>query len=137
MPRVKASAFRGRAKVYTPQTVKASDGSKKPHPAAVYKATVKQAWGENERLDGALSVTIDAVFPRPQNMFWKTKAMPTFPHTSKPDTDNIAKAVLDALNGLAYVDDSQVARLIVTKRVADGVEQPRTVVEVVRLGAMP
>ena len=33
----------------------------------------------------------------------------------KPDADNVAKAVLDALNGLAYADDSQVFRLIVEK----------------------
>jgi Holliday junction resolvase RusA-like endonuclease len=35
--------------------------------------------------------------------------------TSKPDADNIAKAVLDALNGAAYRDDAAVARLTVTK----------------------
>lgn len=35
--------------------------------------------------------------------------------TYKPDADNIAKAVLDAMNGLAFVDDSQVVSLSVTK----------------------
>ena len=35
--------------------------------------------------------------------------------TKKPDTDNIAKAVLDALNGVAYYDDSQVVDLRVLK----------------------
>ena len=35
--------------------------------------------------------------------------------TSKPDCDNIAKAVLDALNGIAYHDDSQVVCLCVGK----------------------
>ena len=34
---------------------------------------------------------------------------------TKPDADNIAKAVLDALNGLAYTDDSKVTRLVVVK----------------------
>jgi Holliday junction resolvase RusA-like endonuclease len=33
----------------------------------------------------------------------------------KPDLDNVAKAVLDGLNGVAYVDDKQVIRLVVTK----------------------
>lgn len=33
----------------------------------------------------------------------------------KPDTDNIAKIVLDALNGLAYPDDKQVVELQVLK----------------------
>lgn len=34
----------------------------------------------------------------------------------KPDCDNIAKIVLDALNKIAYVDDSQVVELAVKKR---------------------
>ena len=31
------------------------------------------------------------------------------------DADNLAKAILDALNGLAYKDDSQIVRLTVEK----------------------
>ena len=36
-------------------------------------------------------------------------------HTSKPDADNVAKAVLDACNGVVFRDDSQVVILIATK----------------------
>ena len=36
--------------------------------------------------------------------------------TRKPDTDNIAKICLDALNGVAYEDDSQVTVLLVLKK---------------------
>ena len=36
----------------------------------------------------------------------------------KPDCDNIAKIVLDALNKIAYKDDAQVAELSVKKRYA-------------------
>lgn len=35
--------------------------------------------------------------------------------TKKPDADNIAKAILDGLNGLAYMDDKQVVSLTVSK----------------------
>ena len=35
--------------------------------------------------------------------------------TKKPDCDNIAKIILDALNGIAYHDDSQVVCIIVNK----------------------
>ena len=35
--------------------------------------------------------------------------------TKKPDADNIAKAVCDALNGIACKDDSQVVDLTVRK----------------------
>lgn len=34
---------------------------------------------------------------------------------SKPDLDNVAKAVLDALNGIAYIDDKQVYSLTCAK----------------------
>ena len=34
----------------------------------------------------------------------------------KPDADNVAKLVLDAINGTAFVDDSQVVSLSVAKR---------------------
>lgn len=33
----------------------------------------------------------------------------------KPDVDKLARALLDALTGLAYVDDEQVTRLVVMK----------------------
>jgi len=34
---------------------------------------------------------------------------------SKPDLDNVAKAILDALNGVVYKDDSQICELFVKK----------------------
>lgn len=37
------------------------------------------------------------------------------PNTCRPDVDNIAKAVMDALCGLAYDDDKQVTELTVKK----------------------
>ena len=38
------------------------------------------------------------------------------PTSRNGDIDNIAKSILDALNGLAYEDDSQVTLLMVSKR---------------------
>lgn len=46
--------------------------------------------------------------------------------TKKPDLDNIAKAILDSLNGLAYKDDSQVTELTIEKYYS---EKPETVIE--------
>lgn len=40
-------------------------------------------------------------------------------YDKKPDIDNLAKAVLDALNGVAYLDDSCITRLVLTKRYSE------------------
>ena len=43
----------------------------------------------------------------------------TLSPTKKPDIDNIAKIVLDSLNGLAFNDDTQVTKIIVEKVYSD------------------
>ena len=40
-------------------------------------------------------------------------------HVYKPDTDNLAKFVLDALNNVYYKDDSQICQLMVRKQYGD------------------
>ncbi len=50
--------------------------------------------------------------------------------TLKPDTDNIAKVVCDALNGVAYHDDKQITSLTVDKVWADdGIERVEIEIE--------
>ena len=63
-------------------------------------------------------VNIHAMFPIPKS-FSKAKrekaiAWEIAPQT-KPDLDNVVKAVLDGLNGVAYADDKQVTRLQIEK----------------------
>ena len=41
----------------------------------------------------------------------------------KPDIDNVAKIILDSLNGIAYKDDSQVIELSVLKRWTEDIER--------------
>jgi Holliday junction resolvase RusA-like endonuclease len=52
------------------------------------------------------------------------------PDVVKPDADNVAKLVLDALNGVAWEDDTQVTALSVVKRDRTRREGERTVVRV-------
>lgn len=64
-----------------------------------------------------LVIEIQAFFKKPK-LTKKQEALnlieDKFP-TKKPDTDNIAKAILDGLNGVAYDDDASVVRLTVDK----------------------
>lgn len=69
------------------------------------------------------AVWLDAifVFTRPKGHYGKRGLLPSAPkhHTQKPDRDKLERAVLDALTGVAYVDDSQVVAGIALKRWAD------------------
>lgn len=47
--------------------------------------------------------------------------------TKKPDADNIAKIICDALNGVAYHDDTQIVQLNIIKRYTAA--QPKVIVE--------
>lgn len=132
-PRVRASAFAGHARVFTPTVVKSADGSKKPHPIHAFKATLRMVAAEHYTdapLIGPVRVDVVCVFPRPANKVWKSKPMPRYPHTSKPDRDNLDKAILDALKGIVLTDDAQVCAGSIEKWVAAGDEQPHVEIEV-------
>lgn len=135
-PRVKASAFRGRAKVYTPTRIKQSDGTRKDHPIVAFKATVRLAATgsySGPPLEGPLRVDATFVFPRTTVLTWKKKPMPRLYHTSKPDRDNLDKAVMDALTGIIWRDDRQVCQGEIQKWIAAGDEQPHCLIVVTKL----
>ena len=52
----------------------------------------------------------------------KAKIEGTIRPTVKPDCDNLAKSILDSLNGLAYQDDKQVVELSIKKYYAENAE---------------
>ena len=71
--------------------------------------------------DKPVSVRIEAYFPVPKSFSNKRagKALAgEIVPTKKPDADNIAKIICDALNGVAYMDDTQVIELTVVKKYA-------------------
>ncbi|NDC95690.1 RusA family crossover junction endodeoxyribonuclease [bacterium] len=61
-----------------------------------------------------LEVIIDAVFVRPKSHMTKRGVRATAPTLPRPDVDNVAKAVLDALQDVIG-DDTHVRRLVVEK----------------------
>jgi Holliday junction resolvase RusA-like endonuclease len=102
------------------------------HPVQDFKASVRMA-AEGARvapLDGPVLLTMEFVMPRPKSMVWKKRPMPRERHDKKPDWDNLAKSVCDALKGLAWRDDSQVSDAVVRKRIAAGDEAPHVVIAV-------
>ena len=78
-----------------------------------YERTIRLCYKFNhsEVFEGPVSVKITALFPIPKSERKSSKAEMAAGHIrpkTKPDGDNIEKAVLDALNGVAYGDDRQV-----------------------------
>jgi Holliday junction resolvase RusA-like endonuclease len=105
-PRPRVSTRGGFARAYVP----------KEHPVHAYRqslAAAARAAGLKETGE-PLNVVIDAVFERPRSHMTKAGVKPTAPRLPRPDVDNIAKAILDALQDVIG-DDTLVARLVVEK----------------------
>lgn len=51
------------------------------------------------------------------------------PHTKRPDLDNLQKGVLDGLNGIAWLDDSQIYSIIASKIYSDSPGIAVTIIE--------
>jgi Holliday junction resolvase RusA-like endonuclease len=116
-PRPRAFSRGGKAAVYDPGT------------AEGWKGAVALACSalEGRALHCPLSVTLTFYLPRPKGHYRSNGQLkpssPVYLHDNKPDADNLAKAVLDALTNIrAWLDDDQVCELVVRKYW----EQPKT-----------
>ena len=72
----------------------------------------------HQLLDGPLEAVLEMRFPATASWSKAKRARALAGaewHTSKPDADNVAKAILDACNGVVFRDDAQVVVLIATK----------------------
>jgi len=116
---------KGYARIYTPIETKNAEGM-----IEWLASTAMRSNGNQMLLIEPLTVFIEFRMPIPKS-FSKAKILsclcgetvPTF----RPDADNLAKTVLDAMNKTVYRDDSQIVDLIVRKRYA---EKPCTIVSV-------
>lgn len=76
-------------------------------------------------LDVPVTLAVHAVFDVPKSWSRKRRSAAfASPMTSRPDADNIAKLVTDALNGVLYADDAQIHALTVVKRYASTDDEP-------------
>lgn len=111
--RPRATMAAGHARVYTPaDTVN-------------YENWVRLCYRQEHpgvMLAGPVSMVVAAYFAVPKSYSKKKAAMcasGALKPTCKPDMDNIVKAVADALNGVAYRDDSCIVSLSVHKLYGD------------------
>jgi Holliday junction resolvase RusA-like endonuclease len=98
-PRAKATVFSGKARMYTPA------GRVLPFKQAVAYEYIAAG---GVRHEGPVMLHIECVHARPKSRTKTRSANVREYKTTRPDTDNIKKAVMDALTGVAYRDDSQV-----------------------------
>jgi Holliday junction resolvase RusA-like endonuclease len=108
-PRPKA-CIRGRhAGVYDPGT---ADDWK-----MIVRHEVRKAWN-GVVIDGPVSLSLVFYMPRPKSHYGRSGIKDSAPiyHIGRPDADNLAKAVMDALSNLnVWEDDSAVCSLTVHK----------------------
>ena len=100
-PRPRVSTRGGFARAYVPAK----------HPVHAYRRAIADAATDAGATphEDHVAVVIDAVFARPKSHRKNSTALP------RQDVDNVAKAVLDALTGVAWADDRQVRRLVIEK----------------------
>lgn len=117
-PQAKERPRFGKNRIYTPKKT----GIFEEHIAAAYRVKA----GRLPPCAGPVSIRIKAEYQHPESWSRKKKES-TLYKTSRPDIDNIEKACLDGLNGVAYKDDSQVAHIESTKKYG---ECDRIIVEI-------
>jgi Holliday junction resolvase RusA-like endonuclease len=65
-----------------------------------------------QMITGPVELTMTAYMPIPASYSEKRKRdLRLKPHTSRPDVDNVLKAVLDGVSGVAYADDKHVVAI--------------------------
>lgn len=135
-PRARAVNRGKRAGMYhVTKIVNKKKGTSKPHPIVAFRDECRLAAMRHFQAPfvGPVEVCLLCVFPRTQAEMRAKSPSERLPHTKKPDGDNVLKAVQDALNRVAYVDDSQVCDVRVSKRIAAKDETPHVEISVVRL----
>jgi len=102
-----------------------------PAATQAFRERVQAAWmveGRVKLADRPLLASVEFIHGHsPSNLKKNGAARSGAPEWPRADIDNLVKGVLDALNGLAYKDDSQVVGLVAFQRFAAQGEEPHTV----------
>jgi Holliday junction resolvase RusA-like endonuclease len=89
---------------------------------ALIKLSARQQMQDLPPTEAAVVIAIDVACPIPQSFSKKKRASALageiYP-TTKPDIDNIAKIVADALNAIVWKDDKQIVRALLAKHYSE------------------
>lgn len=102
------------ARMFTPQKTVAYEG------LIAHEGRI--AMGERAPLDGPVAVIVDMACQVPASWSKKKAAQALAGQihpTTKPDQDNVLKALFDGLNGVTWRDDVQVVEIVSRKRYAE------------------
>lgn len=125
--RPRVGRIAGQARMFTPAKTVAYEG--------LIAHAAQQAMQGRAPIDGPVAVVLDVLCQVPTSWSKKKQAQALagliFPVT-KPDIDNVEKAIFDGLNGVAWKDDVQVVDVCKRKRYA---ETPGVHVEITAIPA--
>lgn len=122
--RPKVSTIGGNARMYTPKATMDAE------------ARVAALWTHEMIPSGVpVGVGVAAFRGRPRGHYRKSgglsaSGMRNQTPIKRPDLDNIVKLILDALNGVAFYDDSQVVKIVATSCWSGSPETSGTFIEV-------
>ncbi len=104
----------GFARAYTPK--KTADNAKTIAGEAIVSMVGRKP------LEGALNCVFEYFMPIPKSTSKKDREKilsNELRHIKKPDVDNLVKQTCDALNGICWIDDSQIVDLTAIKQYSD------------------
>ena len=109
IPKERPRVVRGRA--YTPaRTQKMERG---------IATLARAAMGSIRASYGPIVATVAISVKRPKSWGVAKCRLTPYPTNERSDLDNVAKTILDACNGIVYVDDHQIIGLHVTRQFSD------------------
>lgn len=107
-PRARITVRGRHGHAYTP-----SDHKIHAYRAAIAAAAVEA--GATPTDAAPITLIIDLVFARPKSHYRKSGLREDVPKLPRADCSNVLKGIEDSLNGVAWVDDTQVGRVVVEK----------------------
>ena len=107
-PRARITVRGRHGHAYTP-----SDHKIHAYRAAIAAAAVEA--GATPTDAAPITLIVDLVFARPKSHFRKAGLRDDAPKLPRADCSNCLKGIEDSLNGVAWVDDTQVGRVVVEK----------------------